>query len=172
MTVSPRKEVSGSHYLKAEGDTPMYCSACGTPVTAGLSYCNRCGMNLKERGERKQTGAIAAFLIAITLIGTIGMGIMLGGALSLTTEAHLKEELVGFFMLFTFLIIAITEILLVRQLSRLTGANQAKTIEAPQTPAMPSEFRPPQPRTLAEPLPSVTENTTRTLEYSRNEPSR
>jgi predicted nucleic acid-binding Zn ribbon protein len=147
----------------------MYCSACGTPVTAGLSYCNRCGMNLKERDERRQTGAITAFLAAITLIGTIGMGIMLGGTLSLTTEAHLKEELVGFFMLFTFLIIAITEILLVRQLSRLTGANRAKTID---TPAMPSEFRPPQPRTLAEPLPSVTENTTRTLEYSRNEPSR
>lgn len=149
----------------------MYCSACGTPVAAGLSYCNRCGMGLKERAERKQTGAITAFLAAITLIGTIGMGIMLGGAVTLTNEAHLKEELVGFFMFFTFLIVAITEIMLVRQLSRLTGAKQAKAIDPPQQLAMPSEFRPPQPRTLAEPLPSVTENTTRTLEYSRNEPS-
>jgi len=150
----------------------MYCSACGTPVAPGLSYCNRCGMGLKERSERKQTGAITALLTAITLIGTIGMGIMLGGALTLTTEAHLKEELVGFFMLFTFLIVAITEILLVRQLSRLTGANQAQAIDAPQQVEMPAEFRVPQPRTLPEPIPSVTENTTRTLEYSRNEPSR
>ena len=150
----------------------MYCSACGTPVAPGISYCNRCGMSLKERGEGKQTSAIAAFLTAITLIGTIGMGIMLGGALVLTREAQLKEELVGFFMLFTFLIVTITEILLVRQLSRLTAANQAKAIEAPQPVALPSEFRAPQLRSLPEPLPSVTENTTRTLEYSRNEPSR
>jgi len=149
----------------------MYCSACGTPLAPGLSFCNRCGMSLKERHEQKQTGAITAFLTAITLIGTIGLGIMLGGALTLTNEAHLQEELVGFFMLFTFLIVIVTEILLVRQLSRLTGTNQAKAIDAPQQVALPGEFRPPQPHSLAEPAPSVTENTTRTLEYSRNEPS-
>ncbi len=148
----------------------MYCSACGTPLAPGLSYCNRCGMSLKERGDQKQTGAITAFLIAITLIGVIGLGIMLGGALTLTNEAHLKEELVGFFMLFTFLIVGITEIMLVRQLSRLTGTKQTKTIEPPQHLAMPNELRQPQPRTLPEPIPSVTENTTRTLEYSRHEP--
>jgi hypothetical protein len=150
----------------------MYCSACGTPLAPGLSYCNRCGMNLKARSEQKQTGAIAAFLTAITLIGTIGLGIMLGGALTLTNEAHLKEELVGFFMVFTFLIVIITEILLFRQLSRLTGSSEKKALEAPQQVAMPAEFRAPQPPALAESLPSVTENTTRTLEYSRNEPSR
>jgi hypothetical protein len=147
----------------------MYCSACGTPLAAGLSYCNRCGMSLKERGERRPSGAIIAFLIAISVIGIAGLGIMLGGAFSLTSEAHLKDELVGFFMLFTFLIVAVVEILLVRQLSRLIAAPQAKAIDQPQYSAMPGEFRLPEPRTLAEPLASVTENTTRTLEYSRNE---
>ena len=128
-------------------------------------------MSLKERNDSK-IGPITAFLVAITLIGTIGLGIMLGGALTLTNEAHLKEELVGVFMFFTFLIVAITEILLVRQLSRFTGANQTKAIDAPEQPAMSSEFRSTQaPRTLAEPIPSVTENTTRTLEYSRNKSS-
>ena len=85
----------------------MYCSACGTTLAPGLSYCNRCGMSLKERTERKQTGAITAFLTAITLIGVIGLGIMLGGALTLSREAHLNEDLVGFFMLFTFLIVMV-----------------------------------------------------------------
>jgi len=127
----------------------MYCSACATPVTAGLSYCNRCGMNLKTNGEGKQTASIVAFLTAITLIGIAGMGIMFGGTLTLTTQAHLKEELVGFFMLFTFLIIAITEVLLVRQLSRLTAAPQAKAIDTSQPLAMPSELRPAQPRVLS-----------------------
>ena len=151
----------------------MYCSACGTTLAPGLSYCNRCGMSLKERTERKQTGAITAFLAAITLIGVIGLGIMLGGALTLSREAHLNEDLVGFFMLCTFLIVIITEISLVRQLSRLTATKQLKAIDIPPPQAaMPGEFGAPQVRALAESVPSVTENTTRTLEYSRNEPSR
>lgn len=149
----------------------MYCATCGTPLAPGLSYCNRCGANLKERSE-SQTGAIAAFLAAITLIGLIGMGIMLGGMVTLSTEAHLGEPIVGFFMLFTFLIVAITEILLVRQLSRFTSSSERKVFEIPPQTIMPSELRPAQPRTLAEPMQSVTENTTRTLEYSRNDPLR
>jgi hypothetical protein len=122
-------------------------------------------MSLKERGG-SNAGPIAAFLIAITIIGVVGMGTMLGGALVLTTEAHLKEELVGFFMLFTFLFVAVTELLLIRQLSRITGANQKKVIEAPQQLPMPGELGAIQAsRTLAESMPSVTENTTRTLQY-------
>jgi hypothetical protein len=150
----------------------MYCSGCGSPLAPGLSYCNRCGMSLKERSEPKQTGAITAFLVAITLIGIAGLGIMFGGALALTNEAHLKEQLVWFFMAFTFFIIMVTEILLVRQLSRFIQAKQTQVIETPQPPAIAQEFRASVPRSLAEPLASVTENTTRTLEYSRKEPSR
>ena len=149
----------------------MYCATCGTPLAPGLSYCNRCGVSLKERSE-SHTGSITAFLTAITLIGLIGMGIMLGGMLSLSREAHLSEPLVGFYMLFTFLIVATTEILLVRQLSRLTSSSQRKVIDISQQPVMPSEFRPDQSRTLAEPMQSVTENTTRTLGYPGNEPLR
>jgi len=149
----------------------MYCATCGTPLAPGLSYCNRCGASLKERNE-SHNGAIAAFLTAITLIGLIGMGIMLGGMLTLTREAHLGEPIVGFYMLFTFLIVVITEILLVRQLSRLTSHSERKVIDVSQQSVMPSEFRPAQPRTLAEPMQSVTENTTRTLEYSGNVPLR
>lgn len=150
-----------------EREVVMYCAACGSPLATGLSYCNRCGANLKDRTE-SHTGSIAAFLTAITLIGLIGMGILLGGIVTLTRDAHVGEPIVGFFMLFIFLIIAITEILLVRQLSRLTSSRELKVIEPPPQAAM-AEFRPVQARTLAEPMPSVTENTTRTLEYSQNE---
>lgn len=149
----------------------MYCVACGTPLAPGLSYCNRCGASLKDRNDSK-SGAIIAFLTAITLIGISGLGIMLGGAMALKREANLSQELVGIFMLFTFLIVCATEILLVRQLSRLTGSNEQKRVDVPPHFVAPPELRPAQPRTLAEPIPSVTENTTRTLEYSRNEPSK
>ena len=153
----------------------MFCIACGTPLAPGLSYCNRCGVNLKERGETK-TGSVNAFLTAITLIGIIGLGIMLGGALTLRREADLPVELVGFFMLFTFATIMVIEVLLVRQLSKLSSAAERKVIEVSQQ--FPRQFVEPgqlpeaQPRTLAEPIPSVTENTTRALEFSRNDSAR
>jgi hypothetical protein len=149
----------------------MYCSGCGSPIAPGLSFCNRCGTSLKERGE-SNTGPITAFLTAITLIGVIGLGIMLGGAVALRIGAQLGEEIVGLFMLMTFSIVGVVELLLCKQLSRLTGASEKRrSLSSPQQTAMPGELRGPQPRTLSEPIPSVTENTTRTLGYSRNEPT-
>lgn len=150
----------------------MYCSACGTQLAPGLSFCNRCGMGLKVP-DRSTVGPISAFLTAITLIGIGGLGIILGGAVALTNGAHLGEELVGFFMLFSFVIVAITEILLLRQLSRFTSANQPRALEAAQPLPLPADLRTaPAPRSLVEPGSSVTENTTRTLKYSANEPMR
>jgi len=154
----------------------MYCSTCAAPLAPGLSYCNRCGASLKEPGATRSasnTVSITAFVIAITLIGLIGLGIILGGTLALTQDAHLGEPIIGFFMLFSFLLVAITEIMLARQLSRLINTNETKAIApiaAGPQPVMQGEFRPAQLRTLPEPVQSVTENTTRTLDYSRNEP--
>ena len=143
----------------------MYCANCGTPLTQGLSYCNRCGASLRERSETR-TGAISAFLTAITLLGVIGLGIMLGGALVLRSEVGLSQELIGFFMLFTFLIVGTTEVMLVRNLSKLCGStNPPKYLPQP----MPHDLRLSQGTPLGEPVPSVTENTTRTLEYARRE---
>ncbi len=53
-----------------------------------------------------------------------GLGIMLGGALVLRKEAGLGQELIGVFMLFTFLIVGMTEFMLVRNLSKLTGSTE------------------------------------------------
>jgi hypothetical protein len=147
----------------------MYCANCGTPLTQGLSYCNRCGANLKERSE-VSTGAISAFLTAITLIGLGGLGLMLAGSLVLRRGALLSQELIGVFMLFTFLIVSMTEIFLVRNLSKLTSGNAKEKknyFPAPQ-PAQP-DLRLTQGMPLGEPVSSVTENTTRTLEYIRRE---
>ncbi len=149
----------------------MYCSACANPLTSGLSYCNRCGMNLKDRAESSGVGSVAAFLTAITLIAICGLGIMLGGAMALTNEAKLGEPVVVLFMLMTFLIVTIIEVMLGRQLSRLTSAKDVKQLPAHQPPvAMPNDVRFAEQRVLSEPGASVTENTTRTLEYARKEP--
>ena len=157
----------------------MYCSTCATPLAAGLSYCNRCGASLKEREDPK-TGAVAAYLTTITMVGLGGLGLMLGGAIALKNGAQFHEELIGIFMFMAFMIVGIVELFLCRQLSKVIQSQTA----AGKTPEMalefhepndhrgPAELRGPQPRALPDPVPSVTENTTRTLNYSRNEPSR
>ncbi len=154
----------------------MYCPACGTPTTPGLSFCNRCGVSLKEKtNSGVRVAAIIAFLVAIMVIGIGGLGIMVGGALSLKRDAAMGEDIIGGFMFMTFLIVCITELLLMRQLSRLTGNNEPKMTSLPAAPlGMPiqNELRSAPARGLADGAPSVTENTTRTLEYSRTEPQR
>ena len=146
----------------------MYCPACATPIAPGLSFCNRCGMSLKERSETK-TGAIVAFLAAITVIGVLGLGVTFGGVLTLTKEAHLGEDIIGLFMLLGLAIVGIVEFLLIRQLSKLLSATERRSKETHSASVMPHELGPGHPRALPEPIPSVTENTTRTLEYSRKD---
>ena len=147
----------------------MYCLACGTPLAPGLSYCNRCGMSLKGRDDPKPD-PFGSYLTAITIIGIGGLSLMLGGAIALKNGAQFHDDLIGFFMLMTFLIVGIVELSLCRQLSRLTRSEKNQSLTTPLQVGMPLEVHGSQPRSLAEPVPSVTENTTRTLEYSRNEP--
>jgi len=148
----------------------MYCAACGTPLAPGLSYCNRCGMSLKERSGEVKPVPIGAYLTAITIIGIVGLSLMLGGAIALKNAGDFHEELIGVFMFMTFTIVGVVELSLCRQLARLNRAADKRETTPQQLPAaMPIEIRGQQPRTLGEPVPSVTENTTRTLQYSRDE---
>jgi hypothetical protein len=92
---------------------------------------------------------------------------MLFGAIVLRRKANLDQELIGVFMMFTFLIIGVTEFMLVRTLSKLLGSKERKERSLPSP--VTSDLRLPQHSTIGEPVPSVTENTTRTLEYARRE---
>ena len=149
----------------------MYCAACGTPLAPGLSYCNRCGMSLKEPAEPKANPITAYLISAITVLGIAGLGIMLGGAMALRIGGQFNADFVGIYMLMTFSLVALIEFFLCRQLSRVLRSSEKNWTIAPQRSA-PAELHEPLPRALTEPVASVTENTTRTLEYSRNEPLR
>jgi hypothetical protein len=148
----------------------MYCSGCGSPIAQGLSFCNRCGTGLRERTERgksKPAEAVPALVTAMVVVALAAMGLMLGGSIALKGSGFGEQPIV-LFMFLIFFTAAITEIFLYRQLGRLAPApGQPLALQTPA--AMPTEFRAPQPLSLAEPVPSVTENTTRTLEYAREE---
>jgi len=147
----------------------MYCANCGTQLVPGLSYCNRCGFDLRERTE-SNTGVVSAFLSAITILGAAGLAILFGGALVLKKKAQLAPELIGVFMTFTFLLVSLIEFMLIKNLSKLIGSKEGKMRSL--APPVTNELRLPQHSTLGEPVPSVTENTTRTLEYARREHGR
>jgi hypothetical protein len=106
----------------------------------------------------------------MTLLGVSGMAVMLAGALLLRKGANLSQELIGVFMLFTFLIVTITEIMLFRNLSKLSGSTERKKSSPASLPTQ-HDLRLPQGTPLGEPVGSVTDNTTRTLEYARREQS-
>jgi len=145
----------------------MYCVNCGSPVTSSLSYCNRCGNSLKEKTEPTKTGPISAFLTAITLIAICGLGVMLGGTIVLRSLG-MPVDFIAFFMLQIFLIVALTEVMLIRSLSRLTSTKESRHQFTPvQQP--PLELHSPAASTFTEPVGSVTDNTTRTLEYARRD---
>ena len=158
----------------------MYCAACGGPVAPGLKFCNRCGSSLgKERDESSHAGIITALITGIVIVGMGGLGIMLAGALNLKTYGQLGNDVVAIFMFLTFLIVITVEMFLLRQLSRVLGGASRKNqqVDQPQplfqpAPASTNELRAASVRTLPEPIPSVTENTTRTLEHSLRESSR
>jgi hypothetical protein len=147
----------------------MYCANCGTQLAQELSYCNRCGSNLRERPE-SNTGVITAFLTAITTLGVAGLAILFGGALVLRRKAQLDPELIGIFMTFTFLLVSLIEFMLIRNLSKLLAPKESTVRSFP--PPVINDLRLPQHSTLGEPVPSVTENTTRTLEYLTREQGR
>jgi hypothetical protein len=126
---------------------------------------------LKEPSNAK-ADPITPYLTAISIVAIAGLLLMLGGAIALRNGAQFHEELIGVFMLMTFVIVGMVEVFLCRQLSRLTKTAEKRTSLAPPEQATgPGGLRAAQLRALAEPVPGVTENTTRTLEYSRNEPS-
>ena len=146
----------------------MYCSGCGAPITPGLSYCNRCGTSLKERSsESKSSLPIVALVAAMVLVALSGLGLMLGGPIALKREGGFETDFVALFMFLTFLVTSFTEIFLYRQLSRLTAQPKLPVATPASIATAPPEYYAPQPRSLPEPVPSVTENTTRTLEYER-----
>ena len=152
----------------------MYCSTCGTPVTAGLSFCNRCGTSLNKDRAGDQDKSLAAGLITgVVLIAILGLGLVVGGSVALKVGAEFHEPTVLFFMTLSFAVIGSVELLLMRQLSGVLGrGREQKRLQEPVQPLFQpalvpaSEARLPHLRNVPEPITSVTENTTRTLEHS------
>src|SRR5438552_2130040 len=146
----------------------MYCSSCGVAVTPGLSYCNYCGEKLS--GAKSVSIIKSPEVKPETLVGAMVFTFVFGlGAITILmgmmkAVLHLEGGLILAFALLCFLIMLSLEGVFIRLLlRRKRGAEEAGdtvTLKGPAT----RELYAAQARVLPEPVPSVTEHTTRAFD--------
>lgn len=145
----------------------MFCLTCGVALAASMKYCNRCGSNLAPRDQADEIAAAEKSLrdemVDLFWATVIGLGLILGGMALIKNAMHLND-----WILVVFLVISSTAFTVhfglglwqIRRFARLVyaaraglgigslGAEQLNTENA---------------RAALDSLPSVTENTTRSL---------
>ena len=145
----------------------MYCSSCGEAVT-GLSYCNYCGEKLS--GAKSDSIIKSPEVKPETLIGAMVFAFVFGlGAITvlmgvMKAVLHLEVGLILAFAGLSFLIMLSLEGVFIRLLlRRKRGAEEAGDTVLLKRQAT-RELDATQARVLPEPLPSVTEHTTRAFD--------
>lgn len=137
----------------------MYCSTCGKAVTPGLSYCNHCGAKLsgaKGDGITKSSDVkpetLVGAMVAVFIFG-LGAIIFLMMALKMVFGPENLHLIIAFTSLSFLIMLAVEGVFLWMLLGRKNGAKEAA-----------KELSEARARMLPEPVLSVTEHTTRTLE--------
>ena len=148
----------------------MYCSSCGVAVTAALTYCNYCGEKLsgakrdsiikspEVRPETLVAAMVFTFVFGLGAI-TVLMGVM-------KAVLHLEGGLILAFALLSFLIMLSVEGVIIRLLFRRNGGAEEGSDSGRLKGQPTRELDAAQARALPEPIPSVTEHTTRAFDPS------
>jgi hypothetical protein len=158
----------------------MYCPSCGYEISVELKYCNRCGANLSIVPESYQAPVIKpvrlglpAIVLGLTI--TIGLGIIFSSATELA-QIHLHPAAIAWMTIFGLAALFGCTALMIRFWLKIATMNREvyqppSQLRPPlQTPAQVSGARQQfQPR--LEPMPSVTEHTTRTFSPAYREGS-
>ena len=146
----------------------MYCSTCGGAVAHGLSFCNYCGAKL---GGAKAESVIKSTEVKPELLVSAMVGAFVLGLVAIAVLVGVLKAVGGFdtpilygFTMFSFVLLLVVEGVLIGLLLKgKRGAGEAGDAELPkgQTTQGLGES---QARALPEPVPSVTEHTTRLFE--------
>jgi len=147
----------------------MYCSSCGVAVTPNLTYCNHCGAKLNSEKtdtlvkttEIRYDSFIMSAMVGLFVMGLVAMSVLLG-----VMKAVLSFQdgpLLAFAFLSFLILIGLEGILISRLFRRRTDKSKSgeatvltKELEANS-------------RVVSEPVGSVTDHTTRTLDPIYNE---
>ena len=151
----------------------MYCSSCGVAVAQGLSYCNYCGAKLNGV---KGDGIATSTQVKPELLVSAMAGVFILGLLAITVLMGVMKAVLGLnvgqilaFTVLSFLIMLLVEGVCIWLLfHRRRGTEQAGDTVLSKGQAT-KELDAAQARVLPEPVPSVTEHTTRAFEPLYNE---
>jgi len=150
----------------------MYCPTCGNEITVELKYCNRCGANLTLPATSAPMVltpprlTVPSIVLGITILG--GLGVIFGAASDFARNGLHPAAIVWMVLLSAATLFGCVG-LFIRFLTKMMTLGR--------------ELAPPQPRPAfndrpaiphlpprMEPVPSVTENTTRTFTPVYREP--
>lgn len=145
----------------------MYCPSCGTEVTLGLNYCNRCGANLSQASNLPEQPArhvnLTGPTIAVALMVIIGLGITFASVADLAKK-DIHPVALTWMVIAGLAMITGVAALIIRQWSNLAGVTKPKERPLERKNSADKEFAPAQlPPQRSEPVSSVTEHTTRTF---------
>ena len=146
----------------------MYCSTCGVAVTQNLTYCNYCGAKLSgAQGENVTKSPevrpelLVSAMTGLFILGLIAITVLIGvvkTTLDLSVEGVLAVALLPFLLLL--LIEGVFLRLLFRRKRGTESARDTVALKGQST----KELDAVQTRALPEPVPSVTEHTTRAFD--------
>lgn len=144
----------------------MYCSSCGLAVAKGLSYCNHCGAKLStnstndtESAELKP-GLLVSAMVVTFVLGLIAITMLIG---VMKSVLDLNAGQILAFTLLSFLTMLSLEGVFLKLLFRRPGGAEARDDMRLKGHAT-KELDAANARALPEPVPSVTENTTRAFD--------
>lgn len=147
----------------------MYCSSCGGAVTQGASFCKHCGAKLSgEKGEsamKAEESFPDSLIWAIVSVFVVGLGCIIGLMSVMKKELGFDNSIIIVISLLSFFLLFMIEGMFTWMLwRRMSGARRKRKSEEPLVGQTTRELNPAAARALPEPVPSVTENTTRTFE--------
>lgn len=150
----------------------MYCSSCGVAVAQSLSYCNFCGAKVNEKGDNGgRSPEVKPELLVSAMVGLFILGLVAIAMLMGVMKAVLNfgpGQIIPFTLL-SFLIMLSIEGVLVRLLFRRRRGNLESGDKVQLKGQATRELDASQARALPEPVPSVTEHTTRAFERVYND---
>jgi hypothetical protein len=150
----------------------MYCPSCGVAVAQGLSYCNYCGAKLSAAGDNGlespevRPELLVSAMAGVFILGLAAITILMG---VMKTVLGLPVERVLVFSLLPFLIMLMLEGVFLRLLFRRKRRTEkvAETVHLKGQAT--KELDAAHAHALPEPIPSVTEHTTRAFDPAYKE---
>ena len=156
----------------------MYCPTCGNEITVELKYCNRCGANLTLPMMAPPVAmapvkiTLPSIVLGLTILG--GLGVIFGSATELAGQGVHPFAIIWIVFFSCAALFGCTG-LMIRFFTKMLSMQQGVFTGQPSRPAtmtinewQPMHNLPPQ---RMEPVPSVTEHTTRTFTPVYREPA-